>query len=56
MTATMAAMTIDKAIQWALKIAKDPSHGYDQTKRWGPDYDCSSFLITAWDQIGRAHV
>ena len=49
MTATM---TIDKAIQWALKIAKDPSHGYDQTKRWGPDYDCSSFLITAWDQAG----
>ena len=52
MTATMAAMTIDKAIQWALKIAEDPSHGYDQTKRWGPDYDCSSFLITAWDRAG----
>lgn len=44
--------TIEKAVQWALQIAQDPSHGYDQTKRWGPDYDCSSFLISAWEQAG----
>lgn len=46
------ARVIDKAITWAVKIANDPSHGYDQTNRWGPNYDCSSFLITAWDQAG----
>lgn len=44
--------TIEKAVTWALKIAQDPAHGYDQTKRWGPDYDCSSFLISAWQQAG----
>ena len=44
--------TIEKAVQWALQIAQDPSHGYDQIKRWGPDYDCSSLLISAWEQAG----
>lgn len=44
--------TIEKAVTWALKIAQDPAHGYDQTRRWGPDYDCSSFLISAWQQAG----
>ena len=24
----------------------------DQGNRWGPDYDCSSLLITAWQQAG----
>jgi N-acetyl-anhydromuramyl-L-alanine amidase AmpD len=32
---------------WAEKIAKNSSHGYDQSSRWGPDYDCSSLVITA---------
>ena len=44
--------TIDKAVDWALAAARDDSHGYDQEKRWGPDYDCSSFVITAWQQAG----
>lgn len=44
--------TIEKAVTWALQIAQDPAHGYDQTKRWGPDYDCSSLLISAWQQAG----
>ena len=43
---------IDKAIEWALSIANDSSHGYDQANRWGPNYDCSSFLITAWEKAG----
>ena len=43
---------IDKAIEWALNIANDSSHGYDQANRWGPNYDCSSFLITAWEKAG----
>lgn len=46
-------MTIpEKAVEWALKIADDNSHGYDQTGRWGPDYDCSSLVISAYKQAG----
>lgn len=43
---------IENVIAWMLKIAEDDSHGYDQTNRWGPDYDCSSFVISAWEQAG----
>lgn len=43
---------IEKAIAWMLNIAADNSHGYDQDYRWGPDYDCSSFCITAWQEAG----
>ncbi len=43
---------IEKAIAWALGIASDPAHGYDQTKRWGPDYDCSSLVIQAFKEAG----
>ena len=44
--------TIEKAVTWAIKIAQDPAHGYDQIRRWGPDYDCSSLMISAWQQAG----
>lgn len=44
--------TIEKAVTWALQIAQDPAHGYDQTRRWGPDYDCSSLMVSAWQQAG----
>ena len=43
---------VEKAIAWALKIANDPAHGYDQTSRWGPDYDCSSLVISAFKAAG----
>ena len=43
---------IENAISWALDIANDPAHGYDQTSRWGPDYDCSSFAIQAFKEAG----
>ena len=43
---------IDKAVNWAVSIDNDSSHGYDQNSRWGPNYDCSSFLITAWEKAG----
>ena len=40
-------------IKWALEIAADPSHGYDQGSRDGnPDYDCSSFIYYALKQAG----
>lgn len=42
-------MTIpEKALAWALQIAADQSHGYSQASRWGPEYDCSSFAISAY--------
>lgn len=39
---------------WIQKIANDNSHGYDQTYRWNErgDYDCSSLVISAWEQAG----
>ena len=43
---------INKAVEWALGIANDPAHGYDQANRWGPDYDCSSFVISAFKAAG----
>lgn len=43
---------IESAVAWAKAIAYDDSHGYDQGSRWGPDYDCSSLVISAWKQAG----
>ena len=43
----------EKAVKWAIGIANDNSHGYDQANRWGnPDYDCSSLVITAFEKAG----
>ncbi|MCM1286601.1 MAG: C40 family peptidase [Bacteroides sp.] len=43
---------VEYAVQWAIAIANDDSHGYDQGNRWGPDYDCSSLIITAYENAG----
>lgn len=43
---------ISSATQWMINLANDNTHGYDQTNRWGPNYDCSSAIITAWEQAG----
>lgn len=43
---------IETATQWMIDLANDDTHGYDQTHRWGPDYDCSSAIITAWEKAG----
>jgi hypothetical protein len=40
------------ALDWMLNLARDDSHGYSQDNRWGPDYDCSSAVIQAWQQAG----
>lgn len=43
---------IQDAVSWARRMAADDSHGYDQTNRWGADYDCSSFVISAYKAAG----
>lgn len=43
---------ISSAISWAVGIANDDTHGYDQADRWGDDYDCSSLIIQAYEQAG----
>ena len=43
---------IEKAITQMEAWAADSSHGYDQANRWGPDYDCSSAVISAWELAG----
>lgn len=43
---------VEKALKWAIGIANDNSHGYDQTHRTGPDYDCSSLVTTALKRAG----
>lgn len=44
----------ENATRWMEDTARDDSHGYCQTHRWGADgdYDCSSAVITAWEQAG----
>lgn len=46
------AASLSSFISNALAIANDDSHGYSMINRWGPDYDCSSFVITCLKQAG----
>lgn len=43
---------IEKAVQFMVDIANDNRHGYDQTHRNSPDYDCSSLVGTALNKAG----
>lgn len=43
---------IEDATQWMISLAADDTHGYSKDNRWGPDYDCSSAIITAWENAG----
>lgn len=43
---------VENAVQWMINIANDDTHGYDQDNRWSPDYDCSSFVISGYEQAG----
>lgn len=47
-----ATSVVENAISWAIAIANDNSHGYSQSSRWGPDYDCSSLVISAFRAAG----
>ena len=42
----------EQAVNIALAIANDDSHGYSQSVRWGPDYDCSSLVIHCYQEVG----
>ena len=44
--------SVEAAVQWMINIANDDSHGYDQSSRWSPDYDCSSLVISGYQQAG----
>lgn len=52
LNASAAKSVTDTAVQWAVNIANDNSHGYSQSRRNGPDYDCSSLVITAYKKAG----
>lgn len=43
---------IEQAAKNMENLAIDNSHGYDQANRWGPNYDCSSAVTTAWQNAG----
>ena len=43
---------IESAVSWAERIATDNSHGYSNTNRNGPNYDCSGLVNNAWQQAG----
>lgn len=44
---------IDKAVDFAVNVANDNSHGYDQIHRWlNPDVDCSSLVILSFENAG----
>lgn len=45
---------IETAVAWAEQIAADDRHGYSQSHRNGPDYDCSSLVGTALSRAGFA--
>lgn len=43
---------ITVAVNEALRIADDDTHGYDQRYRLGPNYDCSSSVCTCLNTAG----
>ncbi|MCR5835218.1 MAG: SH3 domain-containing protein [Lachnospiraceae bacterium] len=47
-------LSVENAVIWAIGIANDNTHGYtaNPQDRWGPDYDCSSFVIAAFKVAG----
>ncbi len=38
---------VEAMLAWAVAIAEDDTHGYSRYDRFGPNYDCSSFVCTA---------
>lgn len=51
-TKSSAGSGVSGAISWAVAIANDNSHGYSQASNRGPNYDCSSFVSSAFRAAG----
>lgn len=43
---------LEQAVQGMINMCNNNQHGYDQAYRWGPNYDCSSAIITALKNAG----
>lgn len=43
---------IESACEFAVQLANDDSHGYDQINRWLPDVDCSSLVVLCYEHAG----
>ena len=43
---------IEAMLDWARATADDDTHGYSQEYRYGPDYDCTSFVSRALMEAG----
>jgi peptidoglycan hydrolase CwlO-like protein len=43
---------VTKAVQIMENLCSDSSHGYSQSNRWGPDFDCSSSVIYSLQEAG----
>lgn len=52
MVTAFASSAVDQAVRWSINTANDNTHGYSQSNRWGPDYDCSSFVLSAYKAAG----
>ena len=49
------ATKIYNMVDYAVKVAKDDTHGYSQVRRWpedGNDFDCSSLMYESADHAG----
>lgn len=51
-SATAPSQVAEKATAWMEALAADDTHGYSQENRWGPNYDCSSSVISAYEHAG----
>lgn len=51
-SATAPSQVAEKAVRWMEALAADDTHGYSQENRWGPNYDCSSSVISAYEHAG----
>lgn len=38
---------LESGIKWMINIAQDNTHGYSMNNRYGPNFDCSSFIAFA---------
>lgn len=52
MISTKRDLTIERYLAAAVSIAEDDVHGYSQENREGPDYDCSSLVVTSLKMAG----